>query len=194
MKTLCLLLTVVALALFTAGCVHLPSAENLFSPAVTEAARNVASSATAKPATVTSAIQHTFNYFAVACILGGLVSVGLGAYSIYRGLILSGIKFILGGILLPVAGIYVAYHWLLITALALIGAGVYLTIHYWAVVSPVLAKIESDITPLLEKAGVSATSASKVTTAVEAGTATAAKVATPVVAAAAAASAVKSVA
>ena len=148
-----LLVTLFAAAtVLVAGCIHLPSIYGNV-PAPSPNGKTTVSSVTKQP-TAHQAVQTAFNWFATVCVVGGLISVGLGAFSIYRGLIVSGIKFLLGGVLVPVAGIYVAYHWALIVGLCLIGAGAYLTVTYWSAVTPWLTKVEADIHPLFIKLGV----------------------------------------
>lgn len=149
-----LLVTLFAAAtVLVAGCVHLPS---IYGPTpATIGNKSVAPvSQVTKQPTAKQAVQTAFNWFATICVIGGLVSIGLGAFSIYRGLIVSGIKFLLGGVLVPVAGIYLAYHWAIIVGLCLIGAGAYLTVTYWSAVTPWLTKVEADIHPLFIKLGV----------------------------------------
>jgi len=151
MKFLVSLFAALALLCLT-GCVHLPSLyDSVPGPSSPgSAATTAVHNATSAP-TASKAIQSTFNWFATICILGGIACVGLGALSIYRGCLVSGIKFLIGGVLLPVAGIYVAYHWLLITAIVLVGAALYLIVVDWARVKPVALKLESFLTSHLSK-------------------------------------------
>jgi hypothetical protein len=145
---------IAACAIFVAGCVHLPSLGSTDgfpanSPGIT---RPVGPSASTATSPARRAIQTTFNWIATLSVVGGLACLALGGLSFYRGLILSGIKFVIAGILLPVSGIFVAYHWLLIVALVLIGLATYLLITYWSKVEPVLAKVESGVVAVADKA------------------------------------------
>ena len=146
---------IAAVALLTAGCIHLPSIYgNVPGPSSTGKHTVPPVTQVGKQPTAKQSVQTAFNWFATFCVIGGIVSIGLGAFSIYRGLIVSGIKFLLGGVLVPVFGIYLAYHWALVIGLCLIGAGAYLTVTYWSSLTPWLTAIESDISPLLVKLGV----------------------------------------
>jgi hypothetical protein len=174
MKFKLFLLSIAAIAAIALGCVRLPSVNNYKGlPAtpggvghVTSGALNSANAllpdasvtvtdnktgkVISKPASPTHvAIQHAVNWMVAVTILGALAAVGFGAFLIYSGQILAGVKCVAGGLLLMIASIWFAYHWLLVVGLCLIGSGVYLMVVYWSQISPVLAKLETEISPAI---------------------------------------------
>jgi hypothetical protein len=99
--------------------------------------------APAPVATATGEIQKVVNGFVGLFILAALVGIGFGAFLIYSAHYVSGIQFVCGGIGLAMFGIFFAFHWLLIVSLACIGAGIFFLCTHYALVKPILQKIEA---------------------------------------------------
>src|SRR6185312_6369303 len=135
----------IAATLFV-GCVHLPHVDtsnpalrtgsvtgpDLITPAMSQ-----------KPAT--QAIQHAVNWQAGLITFGGIASVAFGAFLIYGGRLLAGIKFVIGGLLCPVFAIWWSYHWLAVSIVAVLGAGAFLLFTHFTDLSPFLTAIENRI-------------------------------------------------
>jgi hypothetical protein len=97
-----------------------------------------------------AAIQHVVNWAAILFVLGGLGLCAFGGLAVSGGRYLAGAKLIAAGVLLPIFGIWFAYHWLLVVILTLIGAACLLLVTHWAVVAPVVSKIDTEVMPCVE--------------------------------------------
>jgi sterol desaturase/sphingolipid hydroxylase (fatty acid hydroxylase superfamily) len=128
--------------LAASGCVHLPS---FTAPKATDP-----SSVTPRPVShaamsqSTAAIQKTVDWYAGLSIIGGLAVVALGAFAIYSGQFVPGIKFVAIGLLLPIFGIWFAYHWLLVVIIALLASALFFLCVHRAIIEPLLEKLETN--------------------------------------------------
>ena len=100
----------------------------------------------------TKSIQALVNWQAGLFILGGLACLSLGGLCFYGGQIIPGLKFILAGLLLPIFGIWFAYHWLLVVILVLLAGGALFLATHYAMIKPILDKLESFGASVLTKA------------------------------------------
>jgi hypothetical protein len=94
-------------------------------------------------ATATGEIQKVVNGFVGLFILAALAGIGFGAFLIYSGHYVSGIQWVGGGLGLAIFGIWFAFHWLLIVSLALLATGLFFLATHYAIVKPILEKIEA---------------------------------------------------
>jgi hypothetical protein len=97
------------------------------------------------------AIQTTINWFTTLIIFAGLAAIGWGAFSIYGGQTLAGIRWILLGVLAPIVAIWFAFHWVLVVSVVLICGAFYLLIRYHILskVKPALSEVESEVKSVL---------------------------------------------
>ncbi len=123
----------------------------LTKPEAAIVAKSLAAPAETGPSTAKSEIQKTVNSFCALMILAAVAGIGFGAFSIYLGHYVSGVQFIGGGIGLALFGIWFSFHWLLVVSLGLIGAAVFYLCTHYALIKPILDKIESTGTPILVK-------------------------------------------
>lgn len=151
------ILSLLAGCIVLAGCIHLPTFSgpatsspvlvpnaglvSTAGPVVGTPKSSAASLSTASPSTV--AIQHAVNWQVGLFCLAGLACLALAGFLGYSGQIVPAIKVGLAGLLLPIFGIWFAYHWLLVVILCLLGAAAFFIATDYAVVKPILARLDA---------------------------------------------------
>jgi len=106
--------------------------------------------AVARPVT-TTAVQKTVDTLSGVLCFCALLGVAFGAFLIYSGHLVSGIQFIAGSFGVAIFAVWFALHWLIVASCCLIGAGIFFLSTHYAVVKPLLEKMDSTGGPILEK-------------------------------------------